>query len=108
MRRGFEGRMVVHRHTGVIECFADTRRIAADQHDRAAPAGHWRGQRRKILALAVAARDQHGLLREAIERGDRRADIRALAVIDEIDAFDLRNLFHAMRLALVFTQAVQQ
>ena len=40
-------------------------------------------ERREVLALAVAAGDQHDRPVEALERGLRRADRRALGVVDE-------------------------
>ena len=41
-----------------------------------------REERREILALAVAAGDQHDLPGRAFERGQRRGDRRALGVVD--------------------------
>ena len=57
---------------------------------------------------AVAARDQHDLLRQPVERGNRRADVRALAVVDVVHVIDRRDHFDAMRFAAVLAQRVQQ
>ena len=60
---------------------ADPRRVLADE-DRVADApARGRGQRRPVLALALAARDQHDGLREALERLEGRVDVGALRVV---------------------------
>ena len=60
--------------------------VAPDQHGVAHLAAAGRRERREILALAVAARDQH---ERTVEAGDRRlgrADVGALRVVDPADA----------------------
>ena len=44
---------------------------------------------------------------QAVERRHRGADVRALAVVEDIDALHRRDELHAVRLAAVFAQAVQ-
>jgi hypothetical protein len=71
-----------------------------------------RGQRREVLALAVAAEDDDELGRrpvgaEAVERGDGRADVRALAVVEGVDAVDRGDMLDPVRLAAVLAQGVQ-
>ena len=68
----------------------DARRVAADQQHGAAVRVDDGLQRREVLALAVAAGDQHDRPAEALERGLRRGDRRALRVVD---------VEHAARLA---------
>ena len=59
-----------------------------------------RPQRREVLALAVAARDQHDGAVEAVERRARRGDRRALRVVDEQHAARLGDPLHPVRQAL--------
>jgi hypothetical protein len=78
--------------------------VAADQRHRARMAGQRRGQRRKVLALAVAAEDHHQLARrlvgaQAFQRRHRGADVGALAVVEGLDAADAADALHAVRLA---------
>ena len=90
-----------------------SRRVAADQRHRARMARHRRGQRREVLALAVAAEDHDQLAPAPCRRPGRRArrpwrrrwcpccrrrPRRSSTLRDELDA---------VRLAAVFAQAVQ-
>ena len=74
----------------------ERRRVLADQYHPANLAPQRRGERREILPLALAARDQHQGSFEAGDRRDGRADIGALRVIDVAHARDVRDEFRAM------------
>ena len=69
------------------------RGVAADRGHGARVALHRRGQRREVLALAVAAQDDDQLGRrlvgtQAVQRGDGGADVGALAVVEGLDVVD--------------------
>jgi hypothetical protein len=68
-----------------------------------------RGQRREVLALAVAAQDHTSLRSKPrpVQRRDGGADVGALAVVEVLDVVDDGHRFDAVRLAAVFAQAVQ-
>jgi hypothetical protein len=72
---------------------------AADQGDRPAMLLQRRQQRAEVLALAVAAEDDGHLAPEAFNRGQRRADVGALGVIDITDPGDLGDRFDPVRQA---------
>src|SRR5919198_1480351 len=55
------------------------------------------GQRRKVLALALAARDQDDALLERLEGLDRRGDVGALRVVVERHARDVAYELDAVR-----------
>ena len=89
---------------------------AAASRPIVATARAWRargcGQRREVLAFAVATEDDDEPGRrlvgaQAVECSHRGADIRALAVVVGLDIAHGRHPLHAVRLAGVFTQAVQ-
>ena len=77
----------------------DHRRVAAEQDHRAAIFDDVGFERSEILALAVAAGDQHRRPAQALERGLRRGDRRALRIVDEQDAADFGDAFHPVRQA---------
>jgi hypothetical protein len=54
-------------------------------------------ERREILALAVATRDQHHRLPQAGERSHRCAHVGAFRVIEKQDTLQLGHVLHAMR-----------
>ena len=60
---------------------------------RARAGGEWA----KILAFALAARDQHERSGEPFERSERRADVRAFRIVDEGDAFALCDVLATVR-----------
>ena len=57
-------------------------------------------ERREVLALAVAAGDQHDRPLDAVERGQRRGDGRALRIVDEQRRRPSRRRLHPVRQAL--------
>ncbi len=65
------------------------------------------GQRREVLALAHAARDHHQGSRHAGDRGDGRADVRALGVVDVAHAAGVGDPLRAMRQVLERTRALR-
>ena len=65
------------------------RRILADQHRVPHLAAKSRGERREVLALALAARDQHQRARASRDRRHGRAHVRALRVVDVAHARDV-------------------
>ena len=90
-------------------------RIAADQHHRARRAGDGRRERREVLLLPVAARNQHDLAAATVQLaakagqgGDRRADIRALRIVIEDDAAHLSDSLDSMRQSGEAAQRVDQ
>jgi hypothetical protein len=56
-------------------------------------------ERREVLALALAARDQHQRTVQAVDRGDGRADVRALGIVDEGDAAPVAHALGPVRKA---------
>src|SRR6185295_15817590 len=54
------------------------------------------GERLEVLALALAARDQHDRLREALERPQGRVDVRALLIVVVLDAGEVAYPFDPM------------
>ena len=110
--RGLERRAALERNAGRLDDALDRRRVAADRDDRARVARQRRGERREVLALAVAAEDddqpgRRALAAQADERRDGRADVGALAVVEGVDAVDRGDVLDAMRLAAVLAQRVQ-
>src|SRR5437899_1490007 len=78
----------------------DHRRIASDEKHRTAMRIDGSAQRREVLPLAIAARDEHHASAEARERDARRCDRRALRIIDEQYAANFGDALHPMRQAL--------
>ena len=76
---------------------ADLLRRLADQHRGAQLAARTGPERGHVLTFAQAPRDQHERTREAVQRGERRADVRALRVVDVGDAAPLRDELTAVR-----------
>jgi len=104
--------VALHGHTRAGQRRFDLRRIAADQRHGTGMPGDAVGQRRKVLTLAVAAKDEHQLGRCAVgtqaeDGGHRGANIRALGIVKELDAVDAAHGLDAMRFAAIFAQAVQ-
>ena len=64
--------------------------------------------RREILTFAVATCDQYNRLPQSFNRRQRRADIRSFGVVVKIHAIHVLNPLHAVRLARVIAQSVQQ
>src|SRR4029453_7067862 len=60
--------------------------LLADEVDAGAALGHRRAQRHVVLALALTAEDQSDRRLEALERDQRRGDVRRLGVVDVEDA----------------------
>ena len=87
---GFERGVIFKFDTGGRQRLAQARGITADQQHGAAIGRSALGQWREVLPLAVATGDQDDLAgffstrssTEAVKRGQRRADIGALAVVD--------------------------
>ena len=72
-------RSIVHTPSSAA---AMARRIPADQHRAPHLAAEGRGERREVLALALAAGDHHQRAGQAGHRGDGRAHVGALRVVD--------------------------
>jgi hypothetical protein len=98
---------VGQRHAGGGERFTDQRRVAADQDDGPRVPPHDRCERREVLALADAARDQHAAFAEARQRGDGGADVRAFAVVVVLDVVDHRDQPAAVRAGFEIAQPAQ-
>src|SRR5690606_4931546 len=62
------------------EHLRDLRSILTDQHDVPYPAAKCGGERSKILALALSARDEHQRARHTCHCGERRTNVRSLGV----------------------------
>jgi len=71
--------------------------ILADDDGVAHAAARGVGERREILALALAARDEDDALAERLERFDRRGDVRALGVVVELHARDVPDELDPVR-----------
>ena len=64
--------------------------------------------RREILPFAVASCDQYNRLPQSFNRRQRRADIRSFGIVVKIHAIHVLNPLHAVRLAHIIAQTVQQ
>src|SRR5262252_4236841 len=71
--------------------------VRPDEHGLAHATARGRGERREVLSLPLAPRDQHDRLREALERLDRRGDVGALGVVVVDDVALLGDALDAVR-----------
>src|SRR5690606_35003462 len=90
-----------------IDRLGDALRVAPDQHDAACAMAHGVGERREVLPLAVATGDQPAGTPDALDRRDGGGNVRALAVVVVLDAFEYAEQLAAVRLATIVPQAVQ-
>ena len=95
LRRGRRGRHRRRQRGGVLdranalERRLDGACVTADEHRALDLAAERRSERGEVLALAVAAGDDHERAGEAVHRGDGRAHIGALRVVDVAHAGDV-------------------
>ena len=81
--------------------------VTAEQHRGAHLAAERVGERREILALAVAAGDHHQRPGKTADGRQRRADVRALRIVDVAHAPDVRDPLRAMRQAGEIAQLLE-
>lgn len=67
---------------GSLERGRQTHRITTDEQCAPHPTLQGLGERREILALAIATGDQQQISRHAAHRGSRRTDVGALGIVD--------------------------
>ncbi len=70
--------LLVERDAGALECVLELARRLSDQVHRPAMLGDQRRERREVLLLAAATRDQVDRSCERLERDDRARDVGRL------------------------------
>jgi hypothetical protein len=90
----------MQRNAGVGQRSGDSLAVASDQHHRAGMPGHGGCERREVLALTVAAGDQHDQFGHAVQRSHGRTDVGAFRIVVEPTAGDFGHQLHTVRQTL--------
>src|SRR5262245_6880177 len=99
------------RNAGASDRRLDQGRVAADENERARRAGDRLLEGGKVLALALAARDENHFrapVRKPGERGDGGADVGALRVVVPAHPARFTDRLDTVRQALELAQRIEQ